>query len=75
MNFTARSTTTASETTYDRFRPNWDSSGRHSRVKPLLRSNQALIIIDGAKHLNSVDDGRNNCWLKLIKRAQSIISQ
>ena len=51
MNFTARSTTTASETSYDRFRP----------------------IIDGAKHLNNVDDGRNNYWLKLIKRAQTII--
>jgi len=29
----------------------------------------------GEKHLNFVEDGRNECWLKLIKRAQTKISQ
>ena len=38
MNFTARPSATVSETTYNRFRPYSDSSGRHSRETPLLRS-------------------------------------
>ena len=33
-----------------------------------------MFITDGEKHLNFVDD-RNEYWLKLIKQAQTKISQ
>ena len=36
MNFTTQPSTTVSATTHDRFRPYYDSSGRHGRKKPLF---------------------------------------
>ena len=35
----------------------------------------SLFVTDGKKHFNFVDDGRNEYWLKLIKRAQTYNSQ
>ena len=44
MNFTTGLSTTASETTYDRFRPYYDLSRRHSREKTQFKHNQAGLI-------------------------------
>ena len=66
MNFTTQPTTTASKTKYDRFRPYHDSSGRHSREKPLLWSNQTGL---GAKYWSV------RLWVKLKKLTQLSHSQ
>ena len=47
--------------------PNKDETGRRivSDAVVVDLAVEYLIINDGTKHLNSVDDGRNNYWLKI----------
>ena len=56
---------------------NKDKTGRRmSRTLLLMVCGKVQCLLhDGEKHLNFVEDGRNECWLKLIKRAQTKISQ
>ena len=57
--------------------PNKDETGRRivSDAVVVDRAVKFIVYIRWRKTSQLVDDGRNKYWLKLIKRAQTTISQ